>query len=65
MQTTTTPFKHSINRSPWLNGLLLVVFTRDNNIALGVHAGFKMSTGSNNIHIGNAAAGNESGAAHR
>jgi hypothetical protein len=25
MKTTTTPFKHYINRSPWPNGLLLVV----------------------------------------
>jgi Chaperone of endosialidase len=39
----------------------LVQTTGDNNIALGAHAGFNISTGSNNIHIGNVGAGNESG----
>ena len=39
----------------------LVQATGDNNIALGAHAGFNISTGSNNIHIGNVGAGNESG----
>ena len=39
----------------------LVQTTGNNNIALGVHAGFNISTGSNNIHIGNVGAGNESG----
>jgi hypothetical protein len=38
----------------------LVQTTGDNNIALGAHAGFNISTGSNNIHIGNVGAGNES-----
>jgi hypothetical protein len=39
----------------------LVQSTGNNNVALGVHAGFNISTGSNNIHIGNVGAGNESG----
>jgi hypothetical protein len=39
----------------------LVQSTSNNNIALGAHAGFNISTGSNNIHIGNVGAGNESG----
>jgi hypothetical protein len=39
----------------------LVQTTGNNNVALGVHAGFNISTGSNNIHIGNVGAGNESG----
>jgi hypothetical protein len=39
----------------------LVQAAGDNNIALGAHAGFNISTGSNNIHIGNVGAGNESG----
>jgi hypothetical protein len=39
----------------------LVQTKGNNNIALGVHAGFNISTGSNNIHIGNVGAGNESG----
>jgi Chaperone of endosialidase len=38
----------------------LVQTTGDNNIAFGAHAGFNISTGSNNIHIGNVGAGNES-----
>ena len=38
----------------------LVQSTGNNNTALGVHAGFNISTGSNNIHIGNVGAGNES-----
>ena len=39
----------------------LVQTTGNNNIALGAHAGFNISTGSSNIHIGNVGAGNESG----
>ena len=39
----------------------LVQTAGNNNIALGAHAGFNISTGSNNIHIGNVGAGNESG----
>ena len=38
----------------------LVQSTGNNNTALGVHAGFNITTGSNNIHIGNVGAGNES-----
>jgi hypothetical protein len=38
----------------------LVQSTGNNNIALGAHAGFNISTGSDNIHIGNVGAGNES-----
>ena len=38
----------------------LVQSTGNNNTALGAHAGFNISTGSNNIHIGNVGAGNES-----
>jgi len=38
----------------------LVQSTGNNNTALGIHAGFNISTGSNNIHIGNVGAGNES-----
>ena len=38
----------------------LVQSTGNYNIALGAHAGFNISTGSNNIHIGNVGAGNES-----
>ena len=38
---------------PWGDGALANNITGTNNIALGVDAGFAVTTGSNNIHIGN------------